>query len=59
LQSVVPEEIFRGGNVGAGKYSILIRTTFQSNERTLRDDEVNAWAAQIIDALKGLGGTQR
>jgi phenylalanyl-tRNA synthetase beta chain len=59
LQSVEPQEIFRGGNIGAGKYSILIRTTFQSNERTLRDDEVNAWAAQIIDALKALGGTQR
>jgi phenylalanyl-tRNA synthetase beta chain len=59
LQSVEPQEIFRGGNIGAGRYSILIRATFQSNERTLRDDEVNAWAAQIIDALKGLGGTQR
>jgi phenylalanyl-tRNA synthetase beta chain len=59
LQTVEPAEIFRGGNIGAGKYSILIRATFQSNERTLRDDEVNTWAAQIIDALKGLGGTQR
>jgi phenylalanyl-tRNA synthetase beta chain len=59
LRSVAPEEIFRGGNLGQGKYSILVRATFQSNERTLRDDEVNAWSAQIIEALKALGGQQR
>jgi phenylalanyl-tRNA synthetase beta chain len=59
LRSVAPEEIFRGGNIGAGRYSLLVRTTFQSNERTLRDDEVNTWSARIIEALKGLGGTQR
>jgi phenylalanyl-tRNA synthetase beta chain len=59
LRSVQPEEIFRGGNLGQGKYSVLVRATFQSNERTLRDDEVNAWSAQIIEALKSLGGQQR
>lgn len=59
LQRVEPAEIFRGGNVGAGKYSLLLRTTFQSHERTLRDDDVNAWSAQIVDTLKALGGQQR
>ena len=28
-------------------------------ERTLRDDEVAQWAAQIVAALKSLGGVQR
>src|SRR6185369_10645751 len=41
LQSVAPQEIFRGGNIGAGKYSLLVRTTFQSHEATLRDDQTN------------------
>jgi phenylalanyl-tRNA synthetase beta chain len=59
LRSVQPEEIFRGGNLAQGKYSVLVRTTFQSNERTLRDNEVNTWSAQIIDTLKSLGGQQR
>ena len=52
-----PAEIFRGGAIPAGKYSLLLRATFQSNERTLRDDEVAQWWAQIIKALEGLGGS--
>ncbi len=59
LTSFVPAEIFRGGSIPAGKYSLLLRATFQSNERTLRDDEVAQWSAQIIKALEGLGGVQR
>ncbi len=59
LSNFVPAEIFRGGAIPAGKYSLLLRATFQSNERTLRDDEVAQWSAQIIKALEGLGGTQR
>ena len=59
LRSFVPAEIFRGENVGAGKYSILMRAQFQSSERTLRDDEVAQWAGQIAKALEGLGGVQR
>jgi len=52
-------EIFRGEKVGDGKYSILVRVTFQSHERTLADEEVAAWCASIIEALKALGGVQR
>ena len=59
LRSFVPVEIFRGDKVGAGKYSILMRAKLQSSERTLRDDEVAQWAAQIAKALEGLGGVQR
>ena len=59
LRSFVPLEIFRGEKVGAGKYSILMRATLQSSERTLRDDEVAQWAGQIAKALEGLGGVQR
>jgi len=59
LRSFDPVEIFRGGSVPAGHYSILLRAKFQSLERTLREEEVADWSAQIVSALKGLGGTQR
>jgi len=54
-----PIEIFRGGSIPAGKYSILLRARFQSSERTLREDEVAQWSASIVSALTALGGTQR
>jgi phenylalanyl-tRNA synthetase beta chain len=59
LRSFVPVEIFRGGSIPAGKYSLLLRATFQSGERTLREDEVGRWSSQIIEALESLRGTLR
>jgi phenylalanyl-tRNA synthetase beta chain len=59
LQSFVPAEIYRGEKVGAGRYSVLLHAEFQSPERTLRDDEVAQWSAQIIAKLAALGGTLR
>jgi len=59
LRALVPVEIFRGGSIPAGKYSVLLRVTFQSAERTLRDDEVALWSQQIIKSLESLGGTLR
>jgi phenylalanyl-tRNA synthetase beta chain len=59
LRSFVPVEIFRRGNVPAGKYSMLLRAVFQSQERTLREDEVARWSDEIIQALQSLGGILR
>jgi phenylalanyl-tRNA synthetase beta chain len=59
LRSFVPVEIFRGGSIPAGKYSLLLRATFQSGERTLREDEVARWSSEIVKALESLGGTLR
>jgi phenylalanyl-tRNA synthetase beta chain len=59
LQSFAPAEIYRGEKVGTGKYSTLLHAEFQSQERTLRDDEVAQWSAQIVKALEALGGTLR
>jgi phenylalanyl-tRNA synthetase beta chain len=59
LRSFAPVEIFRGGNVPAGKYSILLRAVFQSADRTLREDEVARWSDLIMKALEGLGGILR
>ena len=59
LRSFEPVEIFRGGAVPKGKYSVLLRAALQSKERTLREDEVANWSAQIIKALETLGGILR
>ena len=59
LRSFAPVEIFRGGGIVAGSYSILLRAKFQSHDRTLREDEVNERSAKIVQALGELGGVQR
>jgi phenylalanyl-tRNA synthetase beta chain len=59
MRDFAPVEIFRGGSVPSGSYSLLLRARFQSSERTLRDEEVAEWAAQIIKTLEGLSGTLR
>jgi phenylalanyl-tRNA synthetase beta chain len=59
MRGFVPVEIFRGGGIPAGKYSLLLRATFQSGERTLREDEVAQWSARMVQALEGLGGKLR
>jgi phenylalanyl-tRNA synthetase beta chain len=59
LRAIEPAEVFRGGGVPAGKYSLLLRATFQSADRTLRDDEVAGWAARIVQALEALGASLR
>jgi phenylalanyl-tRNA synthetase beta chain len=59
LRSFVPVEIFRGGSIDKGKYSILLRARLQSEEGTLRDEQIAEWSGQIVAALQGLGGMQR
>jgi phenylalanyl-tRNA synthetase beta chain len=62
LRSVRPVEIFRdakGKAIAAGSHSLLLRVVFQSNERTLTDDEITRWTEWIVAQLTGLGGVQR
>jgi len=62
LQEYRPAEIFRdakGKAVPAGHYSMLVATTFQSPDRTLRDEELHAWSNSIVSALESLGGKLR
>jgi phenylalanyl-tRNA synthetase beta chain len=59
FRSFSPVEIFRGGSVPSGKYSILLRAVFQSNERTLNDSDATMRSSQIIKALEDLGGVLR
>jgi len=59
LQSLKPIEVFRDQKKFPGVYSLLLRTVFQSNDRTLRDEELTDWWSRIIAALTALGGTIR
>jgi phenylalanyl-tRNA synthetase beta chain len=59
VRELHPVEIFRGGSIPAGKYSVLLRVKFQAKDRTLRDDELAQWSGRIVAALTELGGVQR
>jgi phenylalanyl-tRNA synthetase beta chain len=62
LRSVRPVEIFRdakGKAIAVGSYSLLLRVVFQSNERTLTEEEITRWTEWVVAQLTGLGGTQR
>jgi phenylalanyl-tRNA synthetase beta chain len=59
LAALEPLDVYRGRGVVAGHYSLLLRARFQSDERTLRDEEVQAGADEIVRRLIALGGAQR
>jgi phenylalanyl-tRNA synthetase beta chain len=58
LQDLKPVEVWRNAKF-PGVYSLLLRTVFQSHDRTLRDEELTQWSTSIIESLTGLGGTLR
>ncbi len=59
LQSLKPIEVWRDEKKHPGVYSHLLRTVFQSHDRTLRDEDLTTWSTQIVQTLTTLGGTQR
>jgi phenylalanyl-tRNA synthetase beta chain len=60
LQDVEAADLFRGGQIPAGKYSLMVRVTFQSAEATLTDTQVAEYSSRIVTALEGqLGATLR
>ncbi|MGH9593680.1 MAG: phenylalanine--tRNA ligase subunit beta, partial [Bryobacteraceae bacterium] len=44
-------DLFRGGQVPAGKYSLLVRVTFQSAHTTLTDLQLTDFSGRIVAAL--------
>ena len=48
-------DLFDGENIETGKRSMAFHLVFQSNERTLRDEEVDAVVAKVIAALESKG----
>jgi phenylalanyl-tRNA synthetase beta chain len=60
IVSIEAADLFRGKNVPAGKFSLLVRVVFQSREATLTEPQINAFSASIIAALeKNLGAALR
>ena len=62
LERLTPEEVFRdprGKTVPEDHYALLVRCVFQSNDRTLREEELTEWTTAILAALSGLGGMLR
>jgi phenylalanyl-tRNA synthetase beta chain len=60
LRSVEAADLFRGGKMPAGKFSLMIRVTFQSGETTFTDAQINDFSARIVTALESkLGATLR
>jgi phenylalanyl-tRNA synthetase beta chain len=54
ISSIEAADLFRGKNVPAGKYSLLVRVLFQSREATLTDAQISEFCGKIVTAL----GTQ-
>ncbi len=55
IQSFRPVDLFRGGSIPAGHYSLLLRVTFQSRAHTLTSEEISAASQRVMAALEPLG----
>ena len=60
VESIEAADLFRGGQVPSGKFSLMIRVKFQSAEATFTDAQLNDFSARIVAALQEkLGATLR
>jgi phenylalanyl-tRNA synthetase beta chain len=47
-----PFDVFRGEQVGEGRKSVAFAVSFQSEERTLTDEDAAALRERIVNALR-------
>ncbi|MGO8757000.1 MAG: phenylalanine--tRNA ligase subunit beta [Terracidiphilus sp.] len=52
-------EVFRDARLGKGEYSLLVGATFQAQDRTLREEELKSFEAQVIEAVGKAGARLR
>jgi phenylalanyl-tRNA synthetase beta chain len=52
-------EVFRDARRGAQEYSLLLGTTFQAADRTLREEELQEFQARIVEAVGRVGARLR
>jgi phenylalanyl-tRNA synthetase beta chain len=52
-------EVFRDAKLGAGEYSLLLGVTFQASDRTLREEELQSFQAQVVSAVGKAGARLR
>ena len=62
LTSFQAKEVLRdakGERVPQGHYSLLLGAVFQSEVRTLRDEELQSYSSAVVQALESCGGRRR
>jgi phenylalanyl-tRNA synthetase beta chain len=52
-------EVFRDARLGKGEYSLLMGATFQAPDRTLREEELQSFQAQVVEAVGKAGARLR
>ena len=52
-------EVFHDARLGQHEYSLLMGTTFQASDRTLRDEELQSFQAQVVAAVAKAGARLR
>jgi phenylalanyl-tRNA synthetase beta chain len=52
-------EVFRDAKLGAGEYSLLMGATFQAQDRTLREEELQNFQARVVEAVGKAGARLR
>jgi len=52
-------EVFRDARLGKGEYSLLLGTTFQAPDRTLREEELQGFQAQVVESVAKVGARLR
>jgi len=52
-------EVFRDAKLGRGEYSLLLGVTFQAPDRTLREEELQSFQAQVSEAVGKAGARLR
>ena len=58
ISRIEATDLFRGKNVPAGRYSLLVRVTFQSRDATLTDTQIADFSGKIVAALEKTLGAQ-
>jgi phenylalanyl-tRNA synthetase beta chain len=58
IVSIEAGDLFRGKNVPAGKYSLMLRVTFLSREGTLTDAQTTAFSGRIVAEVEKQLGAQ-
>jgi phenylalanyl-tRNA synthetase beta chain len=52
-------EVFRDARLAAREYSLLMGATFQAADRTLREEELQGFQAQVVEAVGKVGARLR
>ena len=52
-------EVFRDARLGKGEYALLLGATFQAQDRTLREEELQAFQARMVEAVGKSGARLR